>query len=234
MAWKNNQQIYPWFGYLCVLVCVWCEGGCVWCKGVLVCVLGVYVCLGVCVSVCVCCVGVGGCVYWSVCGACACKSMQWCYINMPYMVGDEDTALLVVLVACHCVAETEGYQYLNLSSARIYMETCKMYNVVPASYFERHLRAGSDVMRMRHHGLGPQGARAIAVPLVSNMSITQLDLEDNWIEGEGAEYLAEMLKENFYISTLSLSNNQLGKRGAVAISDMMQVCGRMTAIPTMY
>lgn len=43
------------------------------------------------------------------------------------------------------------------------------------------------------------------VSLVStknNTFITNLDLEDNWLEGEGGEYVARMLKENCYITEL--------------------------------
>lgn len=75
-------------------------------------------------------------------------------------------------------------------------------------------------MRLRHHGLGPLGAKAMAVPLIvskqkthielyvvyiytqTNTSIVKLDLEDNWLQCDGAKYIADMLKENCYIYDL--------------------------------
>ena len=44
------------------------------------------------------------------------------------------------------------------------MEACKRYNVVPASYFLRNMKRENLIMR--HHGLGPKGAHAIAIALV--------------------------------------------------------------------
>lgn len=35
-----------------------------------------------------------------------------------------------------------------------YREVCKMFNVVPVSYFLRNIR--STELNMMHHGLGPQ------------------------------------------------------------------------------
>ena len=45
-----------------------------------------------------------------------------------------------------------------------------------------------------------QGAKALAVPLVTNTSILRLNLRDNWMEGLGGAAIAEMLKENCYIT----------------------------------
>ena len=105
------------------------------------------------------------------------------------------------------------------SGEKVYFETCKELGVVPVSYFVRHMR--DTELRMKHHGLGPNGVRALAVPLVANTSVTTLDLEDNWLEAEGGIYVADMLKENCYISDLNLANNRLGSAGGRAMCDML-------------
>jgi hypothetical protein len=56
----------------------------------------------------------------------------------------------------------------------MYVETCHVMGVVPVSYFIRHMNDTELVMK--HHGLGPQGAKAIAVPLcVSMRSVFEKD-----------------------------------------------------------
>ncbi|XP_017945538.1 leucine-rich repeat-containing protein 74B isoform X2 [Xenopus tropicalis] len=112
-----------------------------------------------------------------------------------------------------------------------YLSACQFYGVIPVSYFLRHLQDPELVMR--HHGLGPQATKALAVTLVTNTRIVTLDLSDNWLGGEGAAAIAEMLKENCYISgetlgtaiaentgmlELNLSWNNFRGKGAAAIA----------------
>ncbi|XP_040206645.1 leucine-rich repeat-containing protein 74B-like [Rana temporaria] len=100
-----------------------------------------------------------------------------------------------------------------------YLSACQVFGVVPVSYFLRHM--GDSNLVMRHHGLGAQAAKAIALSLVTNTSIFSLNLSDNWIEGDGAAAIADMLKENCYISELHLCDNRLGLKGAKALSAML-------------
>ncbi|XP_069475220.1 leucine-rich repeat-containing protein 74B isoform X2 [Ambystoma mexicanum] len=100
-----------------------------------------------------------------------------------------------------------------------YLEACQAYGVVPISYFLRHMKDAELIMM--HHGLGPQGAKALSQSLVTNTCIVKLHLSDNSLEGEGAAAIAEMLKDNCYISEIDLSNNRLGYKGARVISAML-------------
>ncbi|KFV01577.1 Uncharacterized protein C14orf166B [Pterocles gutturalis] len=72
--------------------------------------------------------------------------------------------------------------------------------VVPVSYFIQNL--AKTYINLNHHGLGPKGVKAIAIALVSNATVTHLELEDNCILGEGAICIAEMLKENSSLQEL--------------------------------
>ncbi|XP_023684702.1 uncharacterized protein lrrc74b [Paramormyrops kingsleyae] len=100
-----------------------------------------------------------------------------------------------------------------------YEAACEVFGVVPISYFLCHMH--DSELTMMHHGLGPQGTKALAVPLVTNTYILKLNLRDNWMEAMGGAALAEMLKENCYITDIDLSENRLGDMGASAISNML-------------
>ncbi|RXM93767.1 Leucine-rich repeat-containing protein 74B [Acipenser ruthenus] len=85
----------------------------------------------------------------------------------------------------------------------LYEEACKIFGVVPASYFLRHMH--DQELNLMHHGLGPQGAKALSVPLVTNTSVLNLNLSDNWLGGGGGVAIAEMLKENCYITASAVT-----------------------------
>ncbi|XP_069788770.1 leucine-rich repeat-containing protein 74B isoform X2 [Narcine bancroftii] len=100
-----------------------------------------------------------------------------------------------------------------------YRQACEMYGVVPISNFLRNMNSAE--LSLMHYGLGPQGAKAISVSLITNTTVVKLNLKDNWLEAVGAKAIAEMLKENCYITDVDLSDNQLGTEGAKAISTML-------------
>ncbi|XP_075260664.1 uncharacterized protein LOC142352151 isoform X2 [Convolutriloba macropyga] len=114
----------------------------------------------------------------------------------------------------------ESKETFDRNWEEIYMEACKRYTVVPASYFTRNMKR--ETLIMRHHGLGAKGAQAIAVALVTNTRVTKLDLSDNHIGEGGTLAIAEMLKENFYIADLSLADNAIGEVGMMAMSEIMK------------
>lgn len=101
-----------------------------------------------------------------------------------------------------------------------YLHMCEETGVIPASYFLNHIQ--EKEFSMKYHGLGPNGAKAIAWPLKTNKKIEKINLEGNWIEAEGSIYLAKMLKNNIYVTELHLAENRIGNEGAEAISDMLQ------------
>ncbi|KAM6459102.1 leucine-rich repeat-containing protein 74A [Liasis olivaceus] len=108
--------------------------------------------------------------------------------------------------------------FATIKGAELYREACKLVGVIPVSYFIRNME--EPVMNLNHHGLGPKGTKAIAIALVSNTTITHLELEDNWILGEGTTYLVQMLRENCYIQEMNISHNHLNTDGAEAICGM--------------
>ncbi|NXC67150.1 LR74A protein, partial [Anhinga anhinga] len=109
--------------------------------------------------------------------------------------------------------------FAGITGAELYLEACRLMEVVPVSHFIQNL--AKPYMNLNHHGLGPKGVKAIAIALVSNATITHLELEDNCILAEGAICIAEMLRENSSLQELNISNNHLDTAGAEAIASLL-------------
>uniref|UniRef100_G1TMY2 Leucine rich repeat containing 74A n=1 Tax=Oryctolagus cuniculus TaxID=9986 RepID=G1TMY2_RABIT len=114
----------------------------------------------------------------------------------------------------------DNEKFFTTGQRELYLEACKLLNVVPVSYFIRNME--EPYMNLNHHGLGPKGTKAIAIALVSNTTIIKLELEDNCIMEEGVLSLVEMLQENYYLQELNISDNDLGLEGAKIISEFLQ------------
>lgn len=113
----------------------------------------------------------------------------------------------------------EGKEEYDVTGRATYLQACRDSGVIPVSYFHRNLQQAD--IDIKHHGLGPMGAKAIAIALVTNTAVIKLNLADNWISAEGAGFIAEMLRENCYISDLDLSENKLGISGAESVKDIL-------------
>ncbi|XP_064316166.1 leucine-rich repeat-containing protein 74A [Phalacrocorax carbo] len=109
--------------------------------------------------------------------------------------------------------------FAAVTGAELYLEACRLMEVVPVSHFIQNL--AKPYMNLNHHGLGPKGVKAIAIALVSNATITHLELEDNCILAEGAICIAEMLRENSSLQELNISNNHLDTAGAEALASLL-------------
>ncbi|XP_060908693.1 leucine-rich repeat-containing protein 74A-like [Labrus mixtus] len=113
--------------------------------------------------------------------------------------------------------ETDN-QHQSLSPAELYLQACRQTGAVPVSSF---LNLAEADLNLNHYGVGPQGAKALAIVLQTDKTITHLELEDNNLHAEGARYLMEMLQINMTIQSINLSNNQLYHEGAEIISKML-------------
>ncbi|XP_029777452.1 leucine-rich repeat-containing protein 74B-like [Suricata suricatta] len=122
--------------------------------------------------------------------------------------------------------QTEGiHRPGELVKDTLYLRSCQAHRVVPASCFLRQRNAPE--LNLRHRGLGPQGARALASALNSNPYVKRLDLRDNGLCEAGVETLASALSKSSSICDVDLSENQLGAVGARA------VCAVLAVNPTM-
>ncbi|XP_071602019.1 leucine-rich repeat-containing protein 74A isoform X2 [Heliangelus exortis] len=116
-------------------------------------------------------------------------------------------------------AEDSEKAFVSITGTELYLEACRLMEVVPVSHFIQNL--DKPYINLNHHGLGPKGVKAIAIALVSNTTITHLELEDNCILAEGAICIAEMLQENSSLQELNMSNNHLDTAGAKAIASLL-------------
>ncbi|NXT41925.1 LR74A protein, partial [Pelecanoides urinatrix] len=116
-------------------------------------------------------------------------------------------------------AEDPEKAFAGITGAELYLEACRLMEVVPVSHFIQNL--AKPYINLNHHGLGPKGVKAIAIALVSNATVTHLELEDNCILAEGAICIAEMLRENSSLQELNISNNHLDTAGAEAIASLL-------------
>ncbi|KAL4613186.1 leucine-rich repeat-containing protein 74A [Arapaima gigas] len=107
----------------------------------------------------------------------------------------------------------------TFSQAERYLQACHAAAVVPVSYYLRNL--GARTLNLNHHGLGPLGAKALAKALETDVHITELELEDNFLLAEGTQYMVKMLKGNLNIQHVNLSNNHLQTAGAESIIKML-------------
>ncbi|XP_044247273.3 leucine-rich repeat-containing protein 74A [Ursus arctos] len=116
------------------------------------------------------------------------------------------------------IEDTE--KFFTTGQRELYLEACKLTGVVPVSYFLRNME--ESYVNLNHHGLGPNGTKAIAIALVSNTSVVTLELADNCLMEEGLLSLVEMLQENYYLQEMNISDNDLGLKGARIISEFLQ------------
>ncbi|XP_071894526.1 leucine-rich repeat-containing protein 74A isoform X4 [Anas platyrhynchos] len=120
-----------------------------------------------------------------------------------------------------------GRAFAGVTGAELYLEACRLMEVVPVSHFTQNL--AKPYINLNHHGLGPKGVKAIAIALVSNATVTHLELEDNGILAEGAIYMAEMLRENcslqelgnYQVKKLDLSHNEFSEKGGQLLGQML-------------
>lgn len=107
----------------------------------------------------------------------------------------------------------------DFTGEKSYIHACEGQGVTPVTYFIQHIE--DTEVKLKFRGLGPQGAKALGVPLKKNNTIERIDLGDNWIEMTGGNCIADVLKENIYITDLILSENRIGNDGIKSISEIL-------------
>ena len=59
---------------------------------------------------------------------------------------------------------SEGKEEYDVTGRATYLQACRDSGVIPVSFFHRNLQQAD--IDIKHHGLGPMGAKAIAIALV--------------------------------------------------------------------
>ncbi|CAH1800621.1 unnamed protein product [Owenia fusiformis] len=105
------------------------------------------------------------------------------------------------------------------TSQKIYLITCRKFGIVPSKTFYNSLI--NRTIYLHNQSLGAQDARACAISLVDNSTVTSLDLGCNDIGNQGACHLADMLVENWNITSLNLSENNIGMEGLERLTEIL-------------
>ena len=74
----------------------------------------------------------------------------------------QSSAELVHLVLVF--SSPEGKEEYDVTGRATYLQACRDSGVIPVSYFHRNMQ--QPEVDIKHHGLGPMGAKAIAIALV--------------------------------------------------------------------
>ncbi|KAK2530748.1 Lrrc74a [Columba livia] len=137
-------------------------------------------------------------------------------------------------------AEDPEKAFRSIRGTELYLEACRLVEVVPVSYFIQNL--DKPYINLNHHGLGPKGVKAIAIALV-NISNNHLDtagaeaitsllldnvsclhtlqLSGNNFGEEAALYFAEALMSNYQVKKLDLSHNEFHEKGGQLLGQML-------------
>ena len=65
---------------------------------------------------------------------------------------------------------------LRLLGRKAYRDACSQLGIIPVSFVIEHITR--EEINIKHHGLGPTGAQAIAAALMRNTTTTKLNLRD--------------------------------------------------------
>ena len=81
-----------------------------------------------------------------------------------------------------------------------------------------------------NYNMGLEGIKAFAKALITNTTLTELNLSDNKISDEGGKALAEALKINTTLTTLIILKNFISNEGAKAIAEVLKTNTTLTKI----
>ncbi|KAJ3021324.1 UNVERIFIED_CONTAM: hypothetical protein HDU68_009687 [Siphonaria sp. JEL0065] len=149
--------------------------------------------------------------------------------------GWESGELFCILAIQYDLIPNKDLNIDNIEKARKkpiidpYVNACRVLGIVPVSFFVEKVKQGDREIILKHRGLGPKGAQAIAAVLETNTSITHLDLSDNWIEQGGAT-LGRSLQINRALVNLDLSNNKLSLQSGAEIAEMLAFNGTLKTL----
>ncbi|XP_069129319.1 leucine-rich repeat-containing protein 74B-like [Argopecten irradians] len=102
----------------------------------------------------------------------------------------------------------------------VYLAACRKYNVVPLTSLRRQLQ--SDTVSIKSQNMQGHNAKALAIALVVNESVTTVDLEGSFLGKTGIKYIADVFYDNDTITELNLSGNKLKLYGLKILVDNLR------------
>ncbi len=108
------------------------------------------------------------------------SSVGYCshmYVRSLYIGDTMYVCIVWYVIVCYCMFYAFSFHLLSeekeeydVTGKKLYLQACEALGVVPVSAFLRNLQSAE--VDLRHHGIGPKGAKAIAIALsVSCLSV---------------------------------------------------------------
>lgn len=94
----------------------------------------------------------------------------------------------------------------------LYLDICKEMSICPVRSFWRGLL--EDVIDLRYYCVNPRGVRAMAMALQYNSYVKKLILIDNFLNDDSCFHLSDMLLTNSTLTELNLHGCRIGPSGA--------------------
>ncbi|CAH0604977.1 unnamed protein product [Chrysodeixis includens] len=101
---------------------------------------------------------------------------------------------------------------LDKDGQDLYLEVCKEMNICPVRSFWKGLK--EEVIDLRYYCVNPRGVRAMALALQYNPIVKSLILIDNFLNDDACYHLSDMLLTNSTLTELNLHGCRIGPSGA--------------------
>ena len=135
-------------------------------------------------------------------------------LNIDYSNFSSETVLHLasVLKANTCLKELD-IRCCNIQSSD---------SVHLAKTLQENTTTQLQTLDLEGNPIGSEGAVAFADMLVTNKSLTELNMSECRIQGEGAVCLAKALEKNCTVMDFDIGSNPFGSEGAVAFASMLK------------
>ena len=107
----------------------------------------------------------------------------------------------------------------DVTGKSAYLRTCRKLGISPVTAIVDMIHTAQ--IALAHHGLGPQGGRALAKALVKSTTVEKLDLQENNLGDGGVDCFAKMLLENCFIKWVNLAGNMMSSNGARSMGSVL-------------
>ncbi|XP_046580836.1 leucine-rich repeat-containing protein 74B-like [Haliotis rubra] len=109
----------------------------------------------------------------------------------------------------------------KITTEIVYSKACENCRLPPCGAFRDQATKVSVCLRGMH--LGPKEIKPIAIALVKDRTIVELDLSDNNMGPMGVMYIAEMMQANRYLLELNLSQTNPRRSGLNALAETLRL-----------
>ncbi|XP_070208124.1 leucine-rich repeat-containing protein 74A-like [Littorina saxatilis] len=103
---------------------------------------------------------------------------------------------------------------------KMYIAACDMLGIVASNRFLRSVQSGRVVAG--YQGFGPLGAKAVAISLVTGLTVTELQIPGNMLGAQGMYFMAKLIQGNYVIKVLDICDNNLGREGAKVLANAIK------------